>query len=71
MMQIVSTDTTMEIWLTQGEKQKESVQEKLKTLYAECQARKVMPVVFCSGNRNLTQSTSDLLCYNRKSMAER
>ena len=60
----------VEIWLTNSEKDDEQVNEQLKPLCKEYKEKKYLVVVFKSGTRNLADATSDLLCYNRKRMAE-
>ena len=61
----------IEIWLTNAEKQDQELHEKLKLLYREFEAKKFLVAVFESGQRDLAETTSDLLCYNRRRSAER
>lgn len=61
----------IEIWLTNAEKQDQELHEKLKPLYQEFEAKKFLVAVFESGQRDLAEATSDLLCYNRRRSAER
>lgn len=61
----------VEIWLTNAEKQDRELCEKLKPLYREFEAKKFLVAVFESGQRDLAEATSDLLCYNRRRSAER
>ncbi len=61
----------MEIWLTGAEREDKAVQSHLHTLYETCAARGIQPVVFYSGTKDLTETTSHHLCYNRKRLAER
>lgn len=61
---------TVEIWLTRAEKQDAVLRERLKPLYKEYRDRKYLVAVFQSGERDLTDATSDLICYNRKRLAE-
>lgn len=61
----------VEIWLTNAEKQDRELREKLKLLYREFEAKKILVAVFESGQRDLAETTSDLLCYNRRRSAER
>ncbi len=61
---------TVEIWLTNTEKQNEALREQLKPLYKEYRDKKYLVAVFLSGSRELADATSDLICYNRKRLAE-
>ena len=61
----------VEIWLTNGEKEDEALQEQLKSTYREYKEKKYLVAVFQSGSRNLYDATADLLCYNRKRLAQR
>ncbi|WP_317854569.1 hypothetical protein [Chakrabartyella piscis] len=58
------------IWLTGEEKNSMETQESLLPLYAEYKEKKYLVAVFQSGNGNLWDLTSDLLCYNRKRIPE-
>ena len=60
----------VEVWLTNEEKQNEALREKLKLLYREYKEKKYLVAVFQSGERDLADATSDLLCYNRKRLAQ-
>lgn len=72
-MEIVWNDKQRfgEIWLSQAEQNDPIVQQKLKKLYAEMNAKKYTPVVFRSGSQNLYEITSRHLCWNRKRQAEK
>lgn len=59
----------VEVWLTNEEQKDESLQAQLKPLYQAYKAKKYTVAVFLSGREDLTQRTSDLLCYNRKRLA--
>lgn len=61
----------VEIWLTSGEKQNAQLSEQLAPIYRECKEKKYLVAVFQSGERNLYDATADLLCYNRKRLAQR
>lgn len=61
---------TVEIWLTNQEKRDAALREQLRPLYRACAEKKYLVAVFQSGERDLRQSTSDLLCYNRKRLAQ-
>lgn len=71
-MEICVRDTQkfVEIWLTNEEKRDAALREKLNTLYREYKAKNFLVAVFESGGRNLADATSDLLCYNRKRLAQ-
>jgi len=60
----------VEVWLNNREKKDPLLRERLKPLYREYKAMKYLVVVFESGQRDLADATSDLLCYNRKHLAE-
>lgn len=47
-----------------------ALRERLKPLYQKYKAQKYLVAVFESGDRDLADATSDLLCYNRKRLAE-
>lgn len=59
-----------EIWLTKDEWNTSGVREALKPLYKKLRADKLIPTVFLSGDCDLYDKTSALLCYNRKRIAE-
>lgn len=61
---------TVEVWLSNEEKNDPAVQQRLKPLYAEYAEKKYTVAVFMSGSQDLYSLTSDLLCYNRKRIAE-
>ena len=61
---------TVEVWLSNEEKNDPAVQQYLKPLYAEYAEKKCTVAVFMSGSQDLYSLTSDLLCYNRKRIAE-
>lgn len=58
------------VWLAQGEREDPVVREQLNGLIAECKDKKYMVAVYQSGSRDLMRQTSDLLCYNRRRMAQ-
>ena len=58
---------TVEVWLS---KSNHTVRQRLKPLYAEYAGKKYTVAVFMSGSQDLYSLTSDLLCYNRKRIAE-
>lgn len=59
-----------EIWLTKEEWNAPCIKEGLKPLYKKLHADKLMPTVFLSGDKDLYDQTSALLCFNRKRIAE-
>lgn len=60
----------VEVWLTNAEKQDAEVCEQLKPLYQEYKRKNYLVAVFQSGDQNLADATSDLLCYNRRRIAQ-
>lgn len=58
------------IWLTRAERDNPAVMESLKPLYRSYRPKKYTVAVYLSGNGDLYQQTSDLVCYNRKCIAE-
>ena len=61
---------TVEVWLSNEEKNNPAVRQRLKPLYAEYAEKKYTVAVYMSGSQDLYSLTSDLLCYNRKHIAE-
>ena len=61
---------TVEIWLSKREARDPALKERLRLLYQIFAAQKYLVAVFHSGNQDLVQLTSDLLCYNRKRIAQ-
>ena len=61
---------TVTVWLSTHESSDPILKERLGLLYQIFAAQKYLVAVFRSGGRDLAQSTSDLLCYNRKRIAE-
>ena len=61
---------TVEVWLSNEEKSNSAVRQRLKALYTEYAEKKYTVAVFMSGSQDLYSLTSDLLCYNRKRIAE-
>ncbi len=53
------------VWLTNAEKADPKVMDSLQPLIAECKEKKYRLVMFESGDRDLTEMTSDLLIHNR------
>ena len=61
---------TVEVWLSNEEKNDSAVRQRLKPLYAEYVGKKYTVAVFMSGGQDLYSLTSGLLCYNRKRITE-
>lgn len=59
----------VEIWLTKAEREDAALQAKLKPLYKKYKFQGCLVAVFSSGTQDLADTTSDLLCYNRKHLA--
>lgn len=60
----------VEVWLTGAEQEDGTLQERLRPLYRGYSGKDYQVAVFCSGTRDLFQQTSDLLCYNKKRVAQ-
>ena len=60
----------VEVWLSNEERNDPAVQRRLKPLYTEYAGKKYTVAVFMSGSQDLYSLTSNLLCYNRKRIAE-
>ena len=60
----------VEIWLTKAEKQDAKLQRDLKLLYQGFKESGYLVAAFLSGDQDLTDTTSDLICYNRKRIAQ-
>lgn len=67
---IYNDKKTVEVWLTQTERDDPAVKESLKPMYQAYVSKKYTVAVFFSGAGDLYQQTSDLVCYNRKRLAE-
>lgn len=59
-----------EIWLTKTERDDPCVKESLKPVYEKFNLKKLLPVVYLSGDKDLYEQTSALLCFNRRRIAE-
>ena len=62
---------TVDIWLTNAEKNDPEIRRSLEEIYREYQQKKYLVAVFESGSQDLYQNTLDLLRYNRRHSAER
>ena len=60
----------VEIWLTKAEKQDAKLQRDLKVLYQGFKESGYLVATFLSGDQDLADTTSDLICYNRKRIAQ-
>lgn len=71
-MEITVSDTQkiVSIWLTRSERESPAVMESLKPLYRSYKPKKYVVAVYLSGDQDLYRQTSDLVCYNRKRIAE-
>ena len=69
-MSVNHASKTVEVWLNTQETQNPVLKERLRSLYQIFADQKYLVAVFQSGKQDLTQTTSDLLCYNRKRIAQ-
>lgn len=60
----------VEVWLTHAENRDEALRERLKPLYQRYKYENYMVAVFQSGERDLVEETSTLLCHNRRRLAQ-
>lgn len=68
-MNVNKESKTVEVWLNTRESRDAVLKERLDPIYQIFAAQKYLVAVFRSGGRDPVQSTSDLLCYNRKRFA--
>lgn len=61
----------VEVWLTNSEKRDSELRERLKPLYREYKEKDYLVAVFKSGEQDLTELTSGLLCDHRRRAAQR
>lgn len=61
---------TVTIWLTKAEKQDKQLQKELKLVYQSFKESGYLVAAFFSGDQDLTDATSGLVCYNRKRIAQ-
>ena len=64
-LQVRDSERIVEIWLTSMEKKDKQLQKLLQPVYANYKAQKYRVAVFCSGERELFDSTAGLLLHNR------
>lgn len=69
-MEVREQSRTVELWLTQEEKNDPVFREGLKPIYEKYGAQKYLVAVFLPGEEDLYQQTRDLLVYNRRKLAE-
>ena len=69
-MEVREQSRTVELWLTQEEKNDPAFRDGLKPIYEKYRAEKYLVAVFLPGEENLYQQTRDLLVYNRGKLAE-
>lgn len=67
---VQSGKKTVEIWLTNAEKDNEDLRDQLKLLYQKYKRQGYLVITFQSGNENLADLTGALLTTNRRRMAE-
>ena len=60
----------VEIWLTKAEKQDAQLQKELKLVYESFCEVGYTVATFLAGDQDLADTTSDLVCYNRKRIAQ-
>lgn len=61
----------VEVWLTNSEKRDMELRERLRPLYREYRKKDYLVAVFESGEQDLTELTSGLLCDHRRRSAQR
>ena len=65
-MNVLDKTKDVEIWLTKAEKNDPQLRAQLKDVYAEWKKKSYLVAVYESGDKDLYQSTLDLLAYNKK-----
>lgn len=70
-IQIRDGSKLVEVWLTNSEKRNVELRERLKPLYQTYKEKDYLVAVFESGERDLTELTSGLLCDHRRRTAQR
>lgn len=68
-MNVNEQSRIVEIWLTKAEKKSEAVRQRLKPMFSAYKRQGYLVAVFESGNQDLAQLTSALLCDNRTRLA--
>lgn len=69
-MEVREQSRTVELWLTQEEKNDPAFREGLKPIYETYRAQHYLVAVFLPGEGDLYQQTRDLLAYNRRKLVE-
>lgn len=64
------TKKLAEVWLTNADQKNSQLQEQLKSMYKNYKKQGYLVAVFRSGSQDLYRQTADLLCYNRKQLAQ-
>lgn len=64
------TSKLAEVWLTNSDQNNTKLQEQLKSMYKDYKQQGYLVAVFRSGSQDLYRQTADLLCYNRKRLAQ-
>ena len=59
------------VWLTKDESSDDTTPAQIKKVIAQFRPKKYLVVIFRSGTQELTESTRELLRYNRRLIAER
>lgn len=59
-----------EVWLTNADQKDTQLQEQLQSTYRDLKSQGYLVAVFRSGSQDLYRQTTDLLCYNRKRLAQ-
>ena len=60
----------VELWLTKSERQDAKLRSDLKVLYQGFKESGYQVTTFLSGDQDLADTTSGLICYNRKRIAQ-
>ena len=60
----------VEVWLTNQDKKDQALKRQLNILFQQYKVKKYSVVEYQSGDQDLLEETSALLCYNRKRLAE-
>ena len=66
---MLEAEKQVEVWLTRQEQGDPAVEARLKQLYRLGKERKWLVAVFLSGQEELCQLSSALLCHNRDKLA--
>lgn len=69
-MDVQEKTKTVYFWLTNEDQRNEGLQQKLKDMYRDYQAKGYISVVFRSGQEDLMSLTRDLLLYNKTMIAQ-